>query len=424
MEPSEGALPEPASIAAIEAPTDPPEGLIGAKRKSSEADTVILAQDAQEQLALPPSLEPPAKKSKKKSGGKGKSGKKGSKKGNGRPALVGLPGEQVEQRALIPASRDSLEVLTEVLLSRTERAPQIQLSADQLTASSTKGYRMVRATTGPYDGAWYFEIKIVHLGETGHTRLGWSMSGGDLQAPVGYDTHSYGYRDVDGSKVHNTWREEYGAGYGEGDVVGCYINLPGGVRPEKADLVDYRGKPHHTETAEVPQQPLKDSQVAFFKNGECQGVAYWSIFGGQYFPAASLYTSNKQSRACEIRFNFGPDWDCPPSDWKGLPVPQPVSKLAAVALQEAKSAQNGGANGANVRKELAVERGTNGAVTGPAGGIVNGTAAGTSSVVDTEAPGATQSGAVEEQTAGSQAATVEPGVGNEASLGIAVVAQT
>lgn len=116
---------------------------------------------------------------------------------------------------------------------------------------------MARATAGPYDGAWYFEIKIVHLGETGHTRLGWSTSGGDLQAPVGYDTHSYGYRDVDGSKVHNTWREEYGAGYGEGDVVGCYINLPKGVRPEKPELVDYRGKPHHTETVEVPQQPLK-----------------------------------------------------------------------------------------------------------------------------------------------------------------------
>lgn len=115
---------------------------------------------------------------------------------------------------------------------------------------------MVRATTGPFQGAWYFEIKVQHLGETGHTRLGWSTRSGDLQAPVGYDTHSYGYRDVDGSKVHSTLREAYGAGYGEGDVVGCYINLPGGVRPPKPDIVEYKSRPYYLEMPDVPQERL------------------------------------------------------------------------------------------------------------------------------------------------------------------------
>ena len=35
----------------------------------------------------------------------------------------------------------------------------------------------------------------------GHCRLGWSLSTGSLQAPVGYDKSSYAYRDIAGSKV-------------------------------------------------------------------------------------------------------------------------------------------------------------------------------------------------------------------------------
>jgi hypothetical protein len=32
----------------------------------------------------------------------------------------------------------------------------------------------------------------------GHVRLGWSTRTGDLQAPVGFDQHSYGYGDLTG----------------------------------------------------------------------------------------------------------------------------------------------------------------------------------------------------------------------------------
>lgn len=153
-------------------------------------------------------------------------------------------------------------------------------------------------------------------------------------------------------------------------------------------------------------------------------MAYWGIFGGQYFPAVSLYTSNKQSRACEVRFNFGPDWECPPSDWKGLTVPEPVSKLAEKALEEAKLAQNGGANGAVGPKESETERGISGAGAGPAGAAVNGTAGETSLAVGVEVPGATQSVSLVERTSGVQATSVEPSVEKEASLGTAVIAQT
>lgn len=36
-----------------------------------------------------------------------------------------------------------------------------------------QGYRSCRATHGAREGAWYFEVRIEHLGETGAARLGW-----------------------------------------------------------------------------------------------------------------------------------------------------------------------------------------------------------------------------------------------------------
>ncbi|EYU40706.1 hypothetical protein MIMGU_mgv1a022239mg, partial [Erythranthe guttata] len=131
-----------------------------------------------------------------------------------------------------------------ICLSKVHKAEKVELSDDRMTASCTKGYRMVRATRGVVEGAWYFEIKVVRLGETGHTRLGWSTDKGDLQAPVGYDGNSFGYRDIDGSKVHKALREKYGGeGYKEGDVIGFYINLPdgGAYAPNPRCLVWHKG---------------------------------------------------------------------------------------------------------------------------------------------------------------------------------------
>jgi Set1/Ash2 histone methyltransferase complex subunit ASH2 len=140
-------------------------------------------------------------------------------------------------------SDDTLDM--KICLSKIYKAEKVELSDDRLSAGSTKGYRMVRATRGVVEGAWYFEIKVVRLGESGHTRLGWSTEKGDLQAPVGYDGNSFGYRDIDGSKVHKALRERYGEeGYKEGDVIGFYINLPegGSYAPKPPHLVLYKGQ--------------------------------------------------------------------------------------------------------------------------------------------------------------------------------------
>ncbi|KAJ6833371.1 protein TRAUCO-like [Iris pallida] len=190
---------------------------------------------------------------------------------------------------------------------------------------------MVRATRGVLAGHWYFEIKVLRLGPTGHARLGWATEKGDLQAPVGYDGSSYGYRDVDGSRVHRAQRERYGAeGYGEGDVIGFYLGMPDGERyaPRPPHLVWYKGQRYMYNTDGKDESPkvVPGSEISFFKNGVCQGTAFKDIFGGRYYPAASMYTMPNEPN-CEVRFNFGPDFDFFPENFGGRQTPRPMSDV-------------------------------------------------------------------------------------------------
>ncbi|KAB2065867.1 hypothetical protein ES319_A09G120200v1 [Gossypium barbadense] len=218
-----------------------------------------------------------------------------------------------------------------ICLSKVYKAEKVELTEDRMSAGSTKGYRMVRATRGVVEGAWYFEINVVKLGETGHTRLGWSTDKGDLQAPVGYDGNSFGYRDIDGSKVHKALREKYEEeGYKEGDVIGFYINLPegGSYAPKPPHLVWYKGQRYvrAPDAKEEPPKVVPGSEISFFKNGVCQGVAFKDLFGGRYYPAASMYTLPNQPN-CVVKFNFGPDFECFPEEFGGRPLPRPMVEV-------------------------------------------------------------------------------------------------
>eukprot|EP01126_Amoeba_proteus_P033724 TRINITY_DN3323_c0_g1_i2.p1 TRINITY_DN3323_c0_g1~~TRINITY_DN3323_c0_g1_i2.p1 ORF type:complete len:165 (-),score=35.70 TRINITY_DN3323_c0_g1_i2:888-1382(-) len=121
-------------------------------------------------------------------------------------------------------------------------AAQVTIKNDGMVLSNEKGYRMSRSSYGCSSGGWYWEATIVaptpkiekdnsrlmkeREVPQAHWRLGWSTSIGELQAPVGYDRHSYGYRDIDGAKVHQAKRQPHGRPYKPGDVVGFYIFLP------------------------------------------------------------------------------------------------------------------------------------------------------------------------------------------------------
>lgn len=103
---------------------------------------------------------------------------------------------QVETKAVAPS-----EDLSRVQLSRTFKAPQLQLSDDCLTVTGHRGFRTVRASHGAHSGAWYCEATVTHLGATGHVRLGWCTRKAELNAPVGFDEFGFCYRDLEGSKV-------------------------------------------------------------------------------------------------------------------------------------------------------------------------------------------------------------------------------
>ena len=203
-----------------------------------------------------------SKKSKKKNNNVWvtKSTRKGKKK-NKNNNNNGNPSEDTVLITPVPRFPDKNDDTADmkICLSKVYKAEKVELSEDRMSAGSSKGYRMVRATRGVVEGAWYFEIKVAKLGNTGHTRLGWSTEKGDLQAPIGYDGNSFGYRDIDGSKIHKALREKYGEeGYKEGDVIGFYINLPDGEKyaPKAPHLVWYKGQ-RYVCGPDAKEDPLK-----------------------------------------------------------------------------------------------------------------------------------------------------------------------
>nr|XP_040147742.1 set1/Ash2 histone methyltransferase complex subunit ASH2 [Ictidomys tridecemlineatus] len=207
-----------------------------------------------------------------------------------------------------------------VLMSITA-APQLKISDDRLTVIGEKGYSMVRASHGVRKGAWYFEITVDEMPPDTAARLGWSQPLGNLQAPLGYDKFSYSWRSKKGTKFHQSIGKHYSSGYGQGDVLGFYINLPEDTETAKSLPDTYKDKAlikfksylyfeekDFVDKAEKSLKQTPHSEIIFYKNGVNQGVAYKDIFEGVYFPAISLYKS------CTVSINFGPCFKYPPKD--------------------------------------------------------------------------------------------------------------
>jgi Set1/Ash2 histone methyltransferase complex subunit ASH2 len=153
----------------------------------------------------------------------------------------------------------------------------------------------------------------------GHVRIGWSMRTGDLQAPVGYDKWSYAIRDIDGSILHCSRRQDDwgGEGFSEGDVIGCAICFD-----ESSDSDD------------AANERKRSNHIRFFKNGDCMGQfviskgkreggeAFCNIERGTYYPAISCYMGGS------VKANFGPFWVCPP---KRSRLPPGLKNLKAMS---------------------------------------------------------------------------------------------
>jgi hypothetical protein len=148
----------------------------------------------------------------------GKSQKKGPTE-----SLNKQPGSQyhIPVATVSPANQF---IPSSVALSLLDKAAQISVSADQMTCTGTEGgFRMIRATHGVHFGPYYWECEILpspsaagvaggdgggggaggggRQGLDSHVRVGWSTRFGELRGPVGYNKHSYGYRDVAGECI-------------------------------------------------------------------------------------------------------------------------------------------------------------------------------------------------------------------------------
>ncbi|KAI0202498.1 hypothetical protein F4808DRAFT_77218 [Astrocystis sublimbata] len=116
--------------------------------------------------------------------------------------------------------------------------------------TTDKGFRMARANVAVREGTWYWECKITRgiinsdtgaknanrskdaahqPASHGHVRIGFARREASLDAPVGFDAYSYGFRDIDGQKVHMSRPKDFfpvGEDMLEGDVIGLEIRLP------------------------------------------------------------------------------------------------------------------------------------------------------------------------------------------------------
>eukprot|EP00201_Polytomella_parva_P022601 CAMPEP_0175044804 /NCGR_PEP_ID=MMETSP0052_2-20121109/4033_1 /TAXON_ID=51329 ORGANISM="Polytomella parva, Strain SAG 63-3" /NCGR_SAMPLE_ID=MMETSP0052_2 /ASSEMBLY_ACC=CAM_ASM_000194 /LENGTH=193 /DNA_ID=CAMNT_0016308189 /DNA_START=591 /DNA_END=1173 /DNA_ORIENTATION=- len=187
----------------------------------------------------------------------------------------------------------------------------------------------------------------------------------DLKAPVGFDIFGFGYRDVEGSKLHEGRRESYGESYGkEGDVIGLWIYLPDGgkpIEPRYLDWVRFKGQWMQLEEQEEKPRRMQGSMIGFSKNGKFQGVAFRDFAEGTYYACASLFTLPDQDEGASVSFNFGPYFSFPPpgSDL-GLPPPRPLSDLDVSARKERSNLRAWKDKGEVRKKEEGAEKGNKG----------------------------------------------------------------
>ncbi len=203
---------------------------------------------------------------------------------------------------------------------------------------------------------------------SGHLRIGFSMRTGELQAPVGYDQWSYAYRDISGSRVHNSQREDKwgGESFGPGDVVGFAICLNddnqnmnnssignnanntagttgtgitintgiGSMNTNQSNSQQTNSNANSANSSsKTNNSTTTKNHIRFFKNGEGQGhfivsrgtrtggEAFEDIPKGMYYPAISPYMGGA------ARVNFGPYFIHPP---RGLPSGMKVKPLSDV----------------------------------------------------------------------------------------------
>ena len=229
-----------------------------------------------------------------------------------------------------------------VCISYEDKAEKLLLSMqDGLHLFGHKGYRSARCTYGVNSGTWYCEFEIKDASkeeETKHevdithkdkanVRVGWGTKLAELQAPIGYDAYGYGYRDLEGHKLHKSCRELYGDSYGPGDVIGMLIHFADDQNISSNIITNSDNNNNVTKAitfGNVKENGIEQKEdstsslsniimktntnhIRFFKNGIDQGIAFTDISRQTlYFPTVSLYYN------AYVKFNPGPNFKFSP----------------------------------------------------------------------------------------------------------------
>ncbi len=210
-----------------------------------------------------------------------------------------------------------------VVLSNISKSKYVDLSKDQLIMKGCQGYRLCLATHGAHEGTWYYEVELLAPHKPAMTpketawRIGWAdheLPGEVYDANVGYSSHSFGLRSVDGALVHKGVRAAYGRGFGEGDVIGCLIHLPPTdieIPADEEQVYAPNLNSSFKEKGERPAAPpdtFEDvprdlvtedgARMEFFINGEALGKAPLQPHSARYYPALSAYDFGR----CKVMF--------------------------------------------------------------------------------------------------------------------------
>ncbi|SCZ88341.1 BZ3500_MvSof-1268-A1-R1_Chr2-1g04347 [Microbotryum saponariae] len=228
-----------------------------------------------------------------------------------------------------------------------DRSTFVMITEDAMTVTAEKGWRAARANVSLREGSWYWEFKVHRGGgpkevdaagakEGSWVRLGVGRREAPLNAPVGFDGHSYAYRDKGGEAITLARPAPYGKPFSSGSTIGVYLSLPPQPAPPETDrshpshlvrkrvpirykgslyfeLLEYAASKEMSQLAADPahlkqQGPLEEerrkvapgkraplpnesdepllrevpvlpgAKLAFWVDGECQGVAFEDLF--------------------------------------------------------------------------------------------------------------------------------------------------
>jgi len=182
---------------------------------------------------------------------------------------------QVQVVAEAPPRVVRKSYISRLLHKRSSKALVINGS---VVRSPVEGWRM--AQSGFTKESAFFEVKLVAKEEGNHARVGWSVGRkANVEANVGFDEFSYGYRDLTGSRVTRGVVRDYGEAWQAGDVIGCAL-----------------------------WQDIEGASIWFYKNGVNQGIAFEKLKLGDYSAAVSVFGK------AELHLNFGPNFEHEPQD--------------------------------------------------------------------------------------------------------------